>query len=213
MPAKWLCRINHDFHEVKLFLATQIMDEARHLDVFRKRALANGGGLLMASPGQEELLAAILNAPDYATASALMHIFGEGFVLTLFRQGEYLAPTEVEKAIFGLCMQDEARHVAYGVKHLKFLLERQPEREEEIHAILEKGEQAIFSLTLEPQTSEPRAILAGGGLANIELGMMRMAFIYQKQVQEYLQRLKVAGIDRANRLSIPTEIPYAEIAA
>jgi len=43
MPAKWLCRINHDFHEVKLFLATQIMDEARHLDVFRKRALANGG--------------------------------------------------------------------------------------------------------------------------------------------------------------------------
>ncbi len=213
MPAKWLCRINHDFHEVKLFLATQIMDEARHLDVFRKRALANGGGLLMVSPGQEELLAAILNAPDYATASALMHIFGEGFVLTLFRQGEYLAPTEVEKTIFGLCMQDEARHVAYGVKHLKFLLERHPEREKEIHAILETGEQAIFSLTLEPQTSEPRAILAGGGLANIELGMTRMAFIYQKQVQEYLQRLKVAGIDRRDRLSIPTEIPYAEMAA
>ncbi|HJO23705.1 MAG: hypothetical protein QF890_07305 [Myxococcota bacterium] len=22
MPAKWLCQINHDFHEVKLFLAT-----------------------------------------------------------------------------------------------------------------------------------------------------------------------------------------------
>ncbi len=43
--------------------------------------------------------------------------------------------------------------------------------------------------------------------------MMRMAFIYQKQVHEYLQRLKVAGIDRTNRLSIPTEIPYAEIAA
>jgi hypothetical protein len=56
MPAKWLCRINHDFHEVKLFLASQTMDEARHLDVFRKRALANGGGLMVASPGQEELL-------------------------------------------------------------------------------------------------------------------------------------------------------------
>ncbi len=213
MPAKWMCRINHDFHEVKLFLATQIMDEARHLDVFRKRALANGGGLLMASPGQEELLSAILNAPDYATASALMHIFGEGFVLTLFRQGEFLAPTEVEKAIFGLCMQDEARHVAYGVRHLKYLLERHPEREADIHGILELGEQAIFSLTLEPQTSEPRAILAGGGLDNIELGMARMAFIYRKQVHEYLQRLKVAGIDRASKLSIPLEIPFDEIAA
>ena len=213
MPAKWMCRINHDFHEVKLFLATQIMDEARHLDVFRKRALANGGGLLMASPGQEELLASILEAPDYATASALMHIFGEGFVLTLFRQGEFLAPTEVEKTIFRLCMQDEARHVAYGVKHLEYFLERHPDRAEEIHSILDLGEQAIFTLTLEPQTVEPRAILAGGGLANIELGMQRMAFIYAKQVREYLRRLKVAGLDREPRLTIPQEIPFEEIAA
>jgi hypothetical protein len=213
MPAKWLCRINHDFHEVKLFLATQIMDEARHLDVFRKRALANGGGLLMASPGQEELLAAILLAPDYTTASALMHVFGEGFILTLFRQGEYLAPTEVEKTIFRLCMQDEARHVAYGVKHLQFFLERHPEREREIHKILDVGEEAIFKLTLEPQTLEPRAILAGGGLANIELGMARMAFIYAKQIKEYLNRLKVAGIDRASRLTIPAEIPQDILAA
>ncbi len=213
MPAQWLCRINHDFHEVKLFLATQIMDEARHLDVFRKRALANGGGLLSASPGQEELLAAILRAPDYTTASALMHIFGEGFVLTLFRQGEWLAPTEVEKTIFRLCMQDEARHVAYGVKHLQYFLERHPEREEEIHKILDLGEQAIFELTLEPQTSEPRAILAGGGLANIELGMARMAFIYKKQIREYLNRLKVAGLERESRLTIPIEIPYADLAA
>ncbi len=213
MPAKWLCRINHDFHEVKLFLATQIMDEARHLDVFRKRALANGGGLLSASPGQEELLAAILRAPDYTTASALMHIFGEGFVLTLFRQGEWLAPTVVEKTIFRMCMQDEARHVAYGVKHLQYFLERHPEREEEIHKILDLGEQAIFELTLEPQTSEPRAILAGGGLANIELGMARMAFIYKKQIREYLNRLKVAGLERESRLTIPIEIPYADLAA
>ncbi len=213
MPAKWLCQINHDFHEVKLFLATQIMDEARHLDVFRKRALANGGGLLSASPGQEELLAAILEAPDYTTASALMHIFGEGFVLTLFRQGEFLAPTEVEKTIFRLCMQDEARHVAYGVKHLQYLLERHPERENEIHAILDLGERAIFKLTLEPQTVEPRAILAGGGLENIPLGMARMAFIYRKQVKEYLKRLEIAGIDRMPRLTIPLEIPFDELAA
>lgn len=213
MPAKWMCQINHDYHEVKLFLATQIMDEARHLDVFRKRALANGGGLLSASPAQEDLLAAILTAPDYTTASALMHIFGEGFVLTLFRQGEFLAPTVVEKTIFRLCMQDEARHVAYGVMHLKYLIERFPERGPEIHALLEIGEQAIFKLTLEPQTSEPRAILAGGGLENIELGMARMAFIYRKQVSEYLGRLRVAGLDRSSRITIPLEIPFDEIAA
>ncbi len=183
------------------------------MDVFRKRALANGGGLLSASPAQEELLAAILTAPDYTTASALMHVFGEGFVLTLFRQGEWLAPTEVEKTIFRLCMQDEARHVAYGVKHLKYLIERHPERAEEVHALLDVGEQAIFKLTLEPQTSEPRAILAGGGLANIELGMARMAFIYRKQVKEYLNRLRIAGFDRSSRITIPLEIPAEGLAA
>jgi len=110
-------------------------------------------------------------------------------------------------------MQDEARHVAYGVKHLKYFLERHPERAEQIHGILDVGEQAIFTLTLEPQTSEPRAILAGGGLANIELGMQRMAFIYSKQVREYLRRLEIAGLDREPRLTIPKEIPYEDLAA
>ncbi|HEV2171868.1 MAG TPA: hypothetical protein VGR40_13015, partial [Candidatus Binatus sp.] len=44
-PTRWMGQMNHDFFEVKMFLATQAMDEARHMDVFRKRALANGGGL------------------------------------------------------------------------------------------------------------------------------------------------------------------------
>ena len=132
---------------------------------------------------------------------------------TLWRQGEFLAPTEVEKTIFRLCMQDEARHVAYGVKHLKYLIERFPEREAEVHALLDVGEQAIFKLTLEPQTSEPRAILAGGGLANIQLGMARMGFIYRKQVKEYLNRVQIAGLDRSSRITIPLEIPIDELAA
>ena len=75
------------------------------------------------------------------------------------------------------------------------------------------GEQAIFALTIEPQSSEPRAILAGGGLENIGLGMERMAFIYKKQVSEYLSRLKVAGFDRSSRLTIPLEIPDLREAA
>src|SRR5579883_1523711 len=51
VPAGWEHRISYDFHEVKLFLATQIFDAARHVEAFRKRALANGGGLGRQSPG------------------------------------------------------------------------------------------------------------------------------------------------------------------
>ena len=207
MPAKWLWHINHDFHEVKCFLASQIMDEARHMEVFRKRALANGGGLLQASPGSEQVLRAIIEAPDYTVASSLMHILAEGFVLTLFRNGEMLAPSEVEKKIFRLCMQDEARHVAYGTMHLKYFLERHPERAEQIHAILDEGELAIFALNLEPQTVEPRAILAGGGVDRIFEGMPKLGFLYAKQVREYLHRIEMAGLKRASRIKIPMELP------
>jgi len=207
MPAKWMWHINHDFHEVKCFLATQIIDEARHLDVFRKRALANGGGLLKASPANEQVLRAIIEAPDYTTASSLMHILAEGFVLTLFRNGEMLAQNEVEKRIFRLCMQDEARHVAYGTMHLKYFLEKRPERAEQIHAILAAGEEAIFALSLEAQTAEPRAILAGGGVDRIMEGFAKLGYLYTKQVKEYLHRLKVAGLDRSSRIAIPVELP------
>ncbi len=133
-PAKWLWRINHDFIEAKMFLCTQVMDEARHTEVFRKRALANGGGLGKATAVVERFLQLILDAESYDEGSALMHLLGEGIVLSLFRAGAALAPSPVEQQIFRLCMQDEARHVAYGTMHLRYRLERDPSVAEDFHA-------------------------------------------------------------------------------
>ena len=36
---------------------------------------------------------------------------------------------------------------------------------------------------------------------------MRTAFLYQKQVREYLHRLHVAGLDREARCKMPLELP------
>ena len=49
IPAKFLPRINAQFVEPVMFLATIINDEARHIEAFTKRALANGGGLQYSS--------------------------------------------------------------------------------------------------------------------------------------------------------------------
>lgn len=57
LPAKWMWRMNHEFLEAKMFLCTQIMDEARHCEVFRKRALVNEGGLLESRGGTETFCA------------------------------------------------------------------------------------------------------------------------------------------------------------
>jgi hypothetical protein len=107
--------------------------------VFRKRALANGGGLGRASAVVERFLQLILDAKSYDEGSALMHLLGEGIVLSLFRAGEAIAPSPVEQQIFRLCMQDEARHVAYGTMHLRYRLERDPLMAEDFHAYLDKG--------------------------------------------------------------------------
>ena len=75
LPAKWMWRMNHEFIEAKMFLCTQIMDEARHAEVFRKRALANGGGLLLSRNGAHEPAAhdhrgQVVHAGDRADAPA-----------------------------------------------------------------------------------------------------------------------------------------------
>ena len=203
-PAKWLWRINHDFVEAKMFLCTQVMDEARHTEIFRKRALANGGGLGRATAVVERFLQLILDAESYDEGSALMHLLGEGIVLSLFRAGEFLAPSPVETQIFRLCMQDEARHVAYGTMHLRYRLERDPSMAEDFHAYLDKGEEIIAMIFSTPEIVEPTAILAAGGVAQAaELGTAAGEVMRHQIIGDYLKRCRHAGLDRRGRLHLP----------
>jgi len=203
-PAKWLWRINHDFVEAKMFLCTQVMDEARHTEVFRKRALANGGGLGRSSAVVERFLQLILDAESYDEGSALMHLLGEGIVLSLFRAGEFLSPSPVEKKIFRLCMQDEARHVAYGTMHLRYRLDRDPSMAEDFHAYLDKGEEIIAMIFATPEIVEPTAILAAGGVEQAsELGTAAGEVMRHQIIGEYLKRCQHAGLDRRGRLHLP----------
>ncbi len=206
-PAQWLNKIPNEYYETKLFIFSQIMDEARHLDVFRKRAFANGGGLL--SEGQSgPSLRIILDAKDFTEMSAIMHVFAEGFVQSLFRTGELVSFNEAEKTIYRLCAQDESRHLGFGVMHLKYILETQPWRREEIHHYLDQVEgplsldvtQTISAGT--PFFDEAIMILAGGGLKGIDKGAERLMEIRKKQVNEYMHRLEVAGLsDRRDRMN------------
>lgn len=203
-PGQWLPKINSEHHEVKLFLLSQIMDEARHLDVFRKRALANGGGLL--SSGPQDGLRVIIDAKDFTEMSAIMHVAAEGFVQSMFRMGEYIGQNDAEKRIFRLCGQDESRHLGFGVLHLKYVLENEPWRREEIHHYLDKIEQTLTPNPLDDAPSfalfEALAILMGGGVKNIDKGIQMSMAVQRKRVNEYMHRLTVAGLgDRRERMS------------
>jgi hypothetical protein len=171
--------------------------------VFRKRALANGGGLLSGAPGDG--LRLIIEAKDFTEMSAMLHVAGEGFVQSMFRMGEYIGQNEAEKRIFRLCAQDESRHLGFGVMHLKHVLENEPWRREEIHYYLDK-----FEATLVPDPTddaigfvlfEALAILMGGGVNNFDKGIQMSLSVQRKRVNEYMHRLTVAGLgDRRERM-------------
>ncbi|MCH8065249.1 MAG: ferritin-like domain-containing protein [Chloroflexi bacterium] len=198
VPGYWLPRISNDHYEVKLFLASQVMDEARHLDVFRKRALANGGGLLLASGNAG--LRFVMDAKDFTEMSAILHVQGEGLVQSIFRMGEYIATCDAEKRIFRLAAQDESRHVAFGVMHMKYVLETQPWRREEIHAYLDYSEPAIQGGSVggvaggSPNFGQSLAVLFSHKLGSDEEGQKMTLAAFSRQMREYMHRLDVAGL-------------------
>src|SRR5581483_5078173 len=185
VPAGWEHRISYDFHEVKLFLATQIFDAARHAEAFRKRALANGGGLGRQTPGNVARL--IVDAQVFSEMSLLLHVLVSAQTALWLRIGAACAPGLAEYRLFALAQQDLARHLAYGLSHLRFLLEREPGRAAELHRYLDKGEGMIASdLERDAALGDALAILLGRGRDGAQAGRRRLAALGERWISEYL---------------------------
>jgi hypothetical protein len=210
-PAHWLAQIPNEFHEIKLFLASQVMDEARHLEVFRKRAIAGGGALMHVTPNFEWAIKGLMDTPSHSLGSFFLNLLGEGMILSLFRAGEFLSHTPVDREIFRLCLQDEARHVAFGTIEMKGYLSNHPDPEsaqKQLHHYADMVEPLIQAALVEPTVLEPLALLMAGGLENIDEGMEGVAFLWGVIREEYLQRCDRAGFDRREQCTLLGEIPW-----
>lgn len=212
--APFIPRINTHFYEVKCFLATQLMDEARHSEVFRKRCLANGGGLGMNInlPLALELPGMV---PSYAAMSYGIHVLFEGVILDIFRFGEFLGQNEADKQIFRLVMQDEARHVAYGTMHLDYYLQHKGDDRQaaidELEAFCKVAEPFIAQiLLLNPSIVEALALCAvGGDIDKLDKGMEIVGIMFKSVRREYLRRLERSGMgSHAAACMIPEDPPF-----
>ncbi|MET7951225.1 ferritin-like domain-containing protein [Micromonospora sp. NPDC005324] len=119
IPARLLTRIHPHFREVVGLLAVQAADEARHVDVFTRRALHTGGRMGTSSAGGRASLASLLAEPDFTLASFLLSVLGEGTFVYLLTFLDRYAPDPVTQTVTRLARADEARHVAFGVAHLE----------------------------------------------------------------------------------------------
>ena len=105
--------------------------------------------------------------------------------------------------IFRLVMQDEARHVGYGMQHFKYVLEHFPEKREVLHAHLDEAENISFAGAAATELTEAFIILAGGGLKkeNIEQGIKVTTQFNLKQMQEHFERLDKCGMPERRQRS------------
>jgi len=170
VPARFLARIHPHFREVVQFLATQIADEARHVEVFTRRATSRGQPLGVSGAGGRASLQTLLQEPDWATASFLLSVLGEGTFLSLLAFIERFAPDPVTRQIAHLVLQDEARHVAFAMGHLREHLSAEPLLRDRLRAATERRHDALATTAgLSPAVHDSLVVLAAGSWAPADI--------------------------------------------
>ena len=197
--AGWEPELSYGYHEVKLYLSTTIFEGARHAELFRKRALSNGGGLGLQSTGWG--FRSVTDARNFTEMIAVQMVLQDSFTLVQHQYCEAYAPSAPEKLIFRMAMQDKARHLAYGVGHLKYVLLHRAERRQELDRYLDKGEALLIADDKDTATREAFAILFGGSKEKIHEGLQVYEQMRRRQVRQYLERLRSATIERAPNLN------------
>lgn len=202
LPAKFIGRIDPRFHEVVMFLATQVGDEARHVEVFSKRALANGGGLRYVDAATGWSLKSLYDQEDFSSASFLLHILGEGTFMELLQYLEDFAPDPVSREIFRLARRDEGRHVGYGVNHIGYHLKREPRLIGQLVRAAEERTTFLRQVAgASPFVQRSLATLAGKG--DPSAGMKDLEELYRLMHETRVKRLVQVGFPRqaAERVS------------
>jgi hypothetical protein len=207
VPAKFLPRINPQFTEVVLFLSTQMMDEARHIEAFTKRALANGGGLQFSAASTQLSLKTLFDQHDFTTATFLLSVLGEGTFLDLLRFIEAHAPEPVTAEICRRARADESRHVHFGMAHVRYYLGEDPAHYEELRGAVRQRASFLPAVTeVNPWVQEALAVLAADGAAQPEglaEGTRRVRALLEEMHVHRLQRLQAAGFtpEQADEMS------------
>ncbi|HTR70113.1 MAG TPA: ferritin-like domain-containing protein [Mycobacteriales bacterium] len=98
----------------KFYGATQVMDEARHVETFARFLQGKVGTVFPMNADLAALLRDALEARDWDYAYLGMQVLIEGLALAAFGVLRDLAENPLAKQLLSYVMQDEARHVAFG---------------------------------------------------------------------------------------------------
>jgi hypothetical protein len=206
VPARHLARIHPQYREIVAFLATQIADEARHVEVFTRRALLFRDSLGSSTVGGRASLQTLIDEPDFSLASFLLTVLGEGTFLDLLSFLERHAPDLVTRRIAHLTRQDEARHVAFGQAHVEHRVTVDPTLRGRLRLAIEHRHESLRSSAgLNSDVYDALVLLAAGEFSvdAINAGWNRVQELQTAMHDGRQRRLVRLGFsnDDANQLS------------
>jgi hypothetical protein len=178
IPSRFIAQLHPHFREVMQVLAVQAADEARHVEVFTRRALLKREGLGLSTSGGQASLKTLVDEPEFAIASFLLSVLGEGTFLSLLWFIERYAPDPVTAAVTRLAAQDEARHVAFGLAHLGQHLRGDPGLRPRLADAIHRRHEALrHTAGLNAEVFDALILMAAGSWAPDDLrnGYQRVA--------------------------------------
>jgi hypothetical protein len=167
-----LCAFAPD-DNARMFLATQVIDEARHVEVFSHRLKTLGRDDVDATLQRyvnprmfafhEHMRARVVESRDFVGGVIGQNLALEGLALGFFEfNAALLSDVDPGTAeILKTVLLDERRHVGFGLMRLKMLLDNQPERRayvedtvgelsDEMMAIFEENADNMARLGVDP---------------------------------------------------------------
>lgn len=196
LPSKFVARIHPAYAEVAMFLSTQMADEARHIDVFLKRARSGGGGLGVSSATTSHSLLSLLQLTDFTQAAFLLSVLGEGTFLDLLRFIEDHAPDDVTGDIVRRARNDESRHVHFGQVHIRHALSRDAGLYQRLERAVRRRAASLAGVGGVPESlQDGLTILAAGGTAPKAVARGHQAFqdLLETMHTNRTRRLEHAG--------------------
>ena len=107
------------WYDAKLYASTQVVDEARHVEVFARYLAEKMGGQYQVNIHLRMLLDDIINDSRWDMTYLGMQVMVEGLALAAFGFQHQFTNEPLLKQLLRYVMSDEARHVAFGVLSLK----------------------------------------------------------------------------------------------
>ncbi|MEY4173093.1 MAG: hypothetical protein RI900_258 [Actinomycetota bacterium] len=117
------------WYDAKLYASTQVVDEARHVEVFARYLDEKLGGEYQINVHLRMLLDDIINDSRWDMTYLGMQVMVEGLALAAFGFQHQMTTEPLLKQLLRYVMSDEARHVAFGVLSLKEAYDQMTDKE------------------------------------------------------------------------------------